>query len=415
MKSRLLLVGILFFCLASCKKKTSNSFPFNGKVIAYAPVPVTKSVTKRVFAHFMPWFETPATNTLTPDAWGEHWTMTNQDPNNFNSSGQREIASHYYPLIGPYASSDTTVIDYQLLLMKLSGIDGIMIDWSGVGDDNGVNPDFPMIKRNTDIVVSRLGKVGLKYAIVYEDQAVKYIIDYVDSAKVDMAYLQNNYFTDPNYELIGGAPLLLNFGPQKITTGTEWDSVFSALPIQPAFFPLWGFSNNATGVTTGEFAWINPDNLTSLTKFYNGTYTSYNPPVKISSAYAGFNTFYAQGGESGPTWTINANGTTNFQQTLALAIAQNNNYIQLPTWNDYGEGTMIEPTTQFNYSLLTTLQQELGVSSTLSQSDLQAVAQLYQLRKANAGNAGALAKLDQGFYFMASLQMDSAKALLNSF
>ncbi|HTB99696.1 MAG TPA: hypothetical protein VK705_03345, partial [Ferruginibacter sp.] len=83
--------------------------------------------------------------------------------------------------------------------------------------------------------------------------------------------------------------------------------------------------------------------------------------------------------------------------------------------NDYGEGTIIEPTVQFGYGYLTTLQQDLGVQSTLSQSDLQAVAQLYQLRQTNAGNPAALAKLDQGFYFMASLQMDSAKALLASF
>ena len=415
MKSRLLLACLLFVCLIiSCKKKTSSSFPFTGNIIAYAPVPVSKTVTKRVFAHILPWFETPSSNTLIPGAWGEHWTMTNQNPN-IITNGQRQIASNYYPLIGPYASGDTVVIDYQLLLMKLSGIDGVFIDWSGVGNDGGKNPDFPMIKHNTDVIVSRLGRVGLKYAIVYEDQALDYITDYVDSAKNDMAYLQNNYFTDPNYEILSGQPLLLNFGPQKIMTGVEWASVFSGLPIQPAFFPLWGFSKYATGVTTGEFAWINSDNFTSLNNFYNGTYSSYNPPVKISSAYPGFNSFYAKGGESGPTWVINANGTTNFQQTLALAIQQNNNYIQLPTWNDYGEGTMIEPTTQFNYTLLTTLQQQLGVSSTLSQSDLQAVAQLYQLRQTNAGNPAALAKLDQGFYFMASLQMDSAKALLASF
>jgi len=59
---------------------------------------------------------------------------------------------------------------------------------------------------------------------------------------------------------------------------------------------------------------------------------------------------------------------------------------------------MIEPTDSttggFGYSMLTTLQQQLGVSS-LNQSDLQAVTQLYTLRAANAGNAVALAKLNQ--------------------
>jgi hypothetical protein len=409
MKSRLLLICLLFGCFVSCKKKSPNSFPFDGNVIEYAPVPVTKGITKRVFAHYLPWFETPATNTLTPGAWGAHWTMSNQNPNTI-VNGQRQIASYYYPLIGPYASSDTAVIDYQLLLMKLSGIDGIMIDWSGVGNDNGKNPDFPMIKHNTDVIVSRLGRVGLKYAIVYEDQALHYIIDYVDSAKVDMAYLQNNYFTDPNYETISGAPLLMNFGPQKIETGAEWLSVFSALPIQPVFFTLSGMSGEAAGAADGEFAWVYQSGVPSLTSFYGNSYSG----IKMSAAYPGYNSFYAAGGESGPTWVITPSVSL-FQQTVDLALEQtNNNYIQLVTWNDYGEGTIIEPTVQSNYSYLTTLQTELQVSS-LSQSDLQAVAQLYQLRQTNANNPAAMAKLDQGFYFMASLQMDSAKALLASF
>ena len=91
--------------------------------------------------------------------------------------------------------------------------------------------------------------------------------------------------------------------------------------------------------------------------------------------------------------------------------------MQLITWNDYGEGTMIEPTTQFQYGFLTTLQQQLGVQS-LSQSDLVAVTQLYNARVNNLStnyNPTNLAELDQAFYYMASLKMDSAKGLLANF
>ena len=42
---------------------------FSGTVVTYAPVAVTKSSTKRVFVHLMPWFETPATNS---GNWGIH-------------------------------------------------------------------------------------------------------------------------------------------------------------------------------------------------------------------------------------------------------------------------------------------------------------------------------------------------------
>src|ERR1700761_7771345 len=85
------------------------------------PQPVVKTNTIKVYAHYMPWFETPATS---PDGkWGQHWTMANENPDIIGADGRRQIASYFYPMTGPYASSDRDIIDYQLLLMKYSGID----------------------------------------------------------------------------------------------------------------------------------------------------------------------------------------------------------------------------------------------------------------------------------------------------
>src|ERR1700753_4438010 len=61
------------------------------------------------------WFETPDTNN---GKWGRHWTMATKNPN-VMKNGHRDIASHYYPLIGPYASGDPDVIDWQLCLMTM--------------------------------------------------------------------------------------------------------------------------------------------------------------------------------------------------------------------------------------------------------------------------------------------------------
>ncbi|MEP6713128.1 MAG: hypothetical protein ABJA37_11955 [Ferruginibacter sp.] len=132
----------------------------------------------------------------------------------------------------------------------------------------------------------------------------------------------------------------------------------------------------------------------------------------MASAYPGFNSFYAEGGWGGPTWIIQHDGLNNFIGTLDLALAQTNiNYIQLATWNDYGEGTIIEPTVEFQYGFLTTLQQKLGVSS-LKLTDLQMVAKLYQLRHDKVGDAAVQKKLDQVFYYIVSLQNQKANELL---
>src|SRR5829696_10353668 len=88
-------------------------------------LPVAKTNPQKVYMHYMPWFETPAT--LGGSNWGYHWKFNNRNPNVVDASGKRQIASHYYPKIGPYASSDADVIEYHMLLMKYSGVDGILV------------------------------------------------------------------------------------------------------------------------------------------------------------------------------------------------------------------------------------------------------------------------------------------------
>ena len=98
----------------------------------------------QIFAHFMPWFEADAEE----QKWGYHWTMDRVDPNVFDSNesnGRRKIAAHYYPEIGPYDSADDAVLEYQLLLMKLAGIDGVIVDWYGRKD----HFDYARLHANT--------------------------------------------------------------------------------------------------------------------------------------------------------------------------------------------------------------------------------------------------------------------------
>jgi hypothetical protein len=51
------------------------------------------------------------------------------NPERILSDGRRDIASCYYPLIGPYDSSDNDVIHYHIGLAKSIGIDGFVVDW----------------------------------------------------------------------------------------------------------------------------------------------------------------------------------------------------------------------------------------------------------------------------------------------
>ena len=80
---------------------------------------------KPVMVYYMPWYAAKPFS----GEWGWHWTMNHFNPDTLNASGEQQIASWYYPLIGPYDSSDPAVLEYHVLLMKLAGIDGVIVDW----------------------------------------------------------------------------------------------------------------------------------------------------------------------------------------------------------------------------------------------------------------------------------------------
>ena len=373
------------------------------------PVAIEKTNSTKIYVHYMPWFET---NESSADKkWGYHWTMANKNPNTIGANNRREIASYYYPLIGPYHSGDKNVIENHLLLMKYSGIDGVLIDWYGTYDVN----DYRMVKENTEQLIAMLGKVGLEYAIVYEDRVTTNVVNagkaisVTSAAKTDLAYLEKNYFDDANYIKVNGKPLLLNFGPIVLQTPAEWTNVFGALTAKPTFLTLWDQSVEAGVNASGEYAWVFK-NSTYLTNFY--TNTKPKLALAMGSAYPGFKDYYAQGGGgSAIGWTIEHNNGATLDETLALARNANLNYLQLITWNDFGEGTMFEPTIEFQYSYIEKVKAFAGVQN--SGNFFPQISKLFDLRKQFKGNASVQNKLDKAFNYFVSMQGDKAVQLLN--
>ena len=391
------ILSALFTCM-SCNDDDPPSSEFT--VTVYDPVPVAKTNTMKLYMHYMPWFETPETNN---GRWGWHWTMNNKNPDRI-SNGKREIAAWYYPLIGPYASSDPAVLEYHLLLMKYAGIDGVLVDWYGIQQKN----DLPGIAKNTDALFKAIEKTGLEFAIVYEDRFLEgNKTGMINQAKTDMLYLQSNYFNKKYYTKINEKPLLLIFGPITLQSKSDWEDVFSSLSQQPTFLTLQDFFHTASTTASGEYMWV--DNRKPEDKYSKAA----DFPVFIGAAYPGFRDFYKEGG-NGENLNVNwdyDNGNL-FESLLNLGKNKGMKYMQLETWNDFGEGTMIEPTLEFGYKFLTINQQFTGVK--YGEKELKSIKILYDLRKANEGKREKNKKLDQVFYYLVSLQYDKAEELMNN-
>ena len=371
------------------------------------PVTVSKSNDTKLYMHYMPWFHSKDFSGY----WGYHWTMNSQNPDFVDTDGKRQIAAHYYPLVGPYDSSDPDLVDYHLLLMKYSGIDGVLIDWYGSHDVNDYEPN----RKNANALINRLRQTGLKFAIVYEEFTAENVanangISAIDAARADIDYLERNYTGTNEYIEVNNEPLLLTFGPRYFNSSSEWDQILSAHrdPIQ--FMPLWNFSNKVGFPNAdGEFAWVdfNTD-LSEMEAFYEDP----DHGVTIGSAYPGFHDFYQEAGVGSSFGFVpHGNGQT-LDNTLQKAAEYDLDIIQLVTWNDFGEGTIFEPTEEFGFQYLEKLQQFSGVSYDIDV--LEIIYQYYLKRKEYAGNASVQETLDEAFDALNDLDVEAADSLIST-
>ena len=370
------------------------------------PVNVTKTNSKRVYMHMMPWFDGPGT--LGAGNWGYHWKMQKMNPNIIDGNGKRQIASHYYPLTGPYDSSDPDIIDYQLLLMKLSGVDGVLIDWYGTAGNVG---DIGSNLRNSNAIVNGTAPSGLQFGLVVED---RFTGGDVNIQRNSMLYARDNYFSRSNYIRSNNDPLVGIFGPELISNGGAWNTILSGINLE--FLPLEYQGGEVGGNMDGEYAWPyqtpgTADHYTQIENFYRNRAPGLKTAMGV--AYPGFNDFYAQGEVNGHSYfNIPYNGTGTLSQMFNLINQYNNDVdiVQLATWNDYGEGTMFEPTQEFGYTFLVRLQQYTGVPYT--EADLKQVIRFYNLRKQYSNDAAIKSKLDQVYKYFAALQISNAVALM---
>jgi hypothetical protein len=380
---------------------------------------VPKTNPMKVYAHYMPWFETPAT--LGGNNWGYHWTFNNRNPNIIDPNGQRQIASHYYPLIGPYASSDADVIEYHLLLMKLSGIDGVMIDWYGA---QGTNGDVGSLLNNSNAVVNKVDDFGLKFGVVMEDRfstvSSSNTTPDINKGKANMAYLRDHYFNNSSYiRQPSGKPLVDVFGPITFQTPSQWTTILGQAGENVDLNTLWYENGDAGANATGEYAWIYQDQTNHLT--HQANFLNLRAPTLGTAggvAYPGFNDYYQEGGVGpGPGFEIpHNNGQTldavlNQLQSVVNANPGRIDYVQLATFNDFGEGTMFEPTVETGFSYLQRVQQFTGVSYGLP--ELQLVYDLYSARKQFAGNASKQALLSEVSNKINQLDFFGARTSLN--
>ena len=371
--------------------------------------------TKKLMAHYMPWFEAHPNK----KAWGWHWTMNHFKPEK-EAKGQREAASKFYPLLGLYDGSDTDVLRCHALLMKMAGINGVIFDWYGPDDFL----DYTGINRTTEKMIPILQEAGLQFALCYETQTVPKLLeagkipggDTVKYGQAVMKIAQTRFFNSPAYLRLDNRPVFLVFG-NPYYNSEQWNQILGVLPAPPAFFTESDKQDLTAPI--GGFDWPQPgkgDFAGEQAAFYKkaAAWTDFVP-----AAYPRFADIYKEAGIGNSYGHIPDNNGRTYEETLRHALQSSARVVQIATWNDWGEGTQIEPSVEFGYRDLETTQKlrraDGKAAPVYTAQDLRLPVRWVLLRKKYADNPAACAKLAPFFTLVVLGRMKEARSLLARF
>ena len=229
--------------------------------------------------------------------------------------------------------------------------------------------------------------------------------------------MEQNWFPDPAYLKLKDKPVLLIFGPQHFKKA-QWGQITSSLSTQPLLYTLPHLTGQANA--SGAFGWPPVDGGKNVTpaiwqKYLRDLYSrSAKGESIIAPVFPKFHDIYQEASVRKSYGYLDDQSGRTFEQTLELAWESNSELIQIATWNDYGEGTMIEPSKEFAYRYLESLQRRFATIGKFAYSswDLRLPVMLYQLRKRHAGNKAVTAQLNHASKLLFTSNTPEAKALL---
>lgn len=313
----------------------------------------------RVFAHYMPWFRAE----VMPDGrieW-DHWQWFGKgpkhDPDDVRENGRRDIASVFYPRIGPYHGRDPKVLEYHLLSARAAGIEGFVADWYGPGSyTDAVFGDL----------VQAAERIGMKVAICLEEKAffpgyarVATRAEVLDEMARQIRHVLDTHARSPAYLHRNLRPVLFMFngfgdsevGPLSLSPD-ELDAVLDRFPGTRPLLVRGHFHEAYAAVTGASYAWCG--DATYRREFYAQAGDARRRGALdyvVGVASPGFDDSGVNGWGRGPRVT-ERRGTQEYEDNWNDVVEARPDAVQIVTWNDFQEGTTIEPTDEYGFTLL---------------------------------------------------------------
>ncbi len=267
--------------------------PTSTAVPSFQPAPPIQA------AFFYPWF---------PQAWTQQgiYPYTN-----------------YHPSLGYYDSTDDATIDQQLTLIRDAHLEAMISSWWGVG--HYTDTAFGHILGRSE----RSGSPyqDLRWSIYYENESLG--DPTVSQIVSDLQYLASNYFSQPGYLRVNGKPVVFVYADANDACGMADRWVQAKGQIGASIYVVLKVFSGYTACASQPDSWhqyapaVEFDQQSTFSAVASPGFWLYGQSPRLARDPVRFESDVKKVASSGAFWQL------------------------ITTWNEWGEGTAIEPATEW--------------------------------------------------------------------
>lgn len=290
------------------------------------------------------WYATPQQNTEYKH-WNHqilaHWSDTTWN-NAGGFPGGESIGANFYPSLGCYSSTDSSIIDQHMQMMKRAAIGTFVITW--LGKDSFEGKSIPLYLHFAQ-------KYGLKVVFHMEP-----FYKTVEEFRAQVEFLNENYNNHPAIFKHEGKPFYYVYDSYKLKA-TDWETILSPsgkntvrnTPLDATFIGLWvqenegetlvesGFDGFYTYFASEGFVYgSTTSNWKTMRKF-----ASHHNLIFIPCVGPGYHDTRIRPWNAKNTKTREAGAY--YERMFTAAVQSKADFIGITSFNEWHEGTQIEP------------------------------------------------------------------------
>jgi aryl-phospho-beta-D-glucosidase BglC (GH1 family) len=289
----------------------------------------------------------------------------NVDPSNITSdTGRRDIASVYYPAIEVYDSGDRDVLSYHVDLAQAMGIDVLQVDYYADLDSD--------LRSNFEAMLEVAQEKNFLISVLYEPKIhllQRWISHDTKQEKMeaiisDICNILERYGDSPVFLHHDNKPVVSIFGIKwGELTASDWSYIVEEVRgegYDPLIVGDNSWESDQYDAMSGMFHWelykdeladANASEALSFCTLINdltiGWASQKQGRVSVGIVFPGFNDAKVWGWDLGVQRIINITGPTFYEQSLNTILNKKDSFdwVLIATFNDWNEGTIIEPHT----------------------------------------------------------------------